>query len=415
MEQEVKVAFYLKKNEMKEDGRCPVMARLMVGESESTTNCAPRSQVVFSTKVHVSVSLWTSGRVKGKSLQATNANRQLDEIRASALSIYRELSAVRENVMAEEIKNVLLGMASGQETLLAYFRTHNAHFDKRIGVTRVQETANSYRYTLHHLVKFLHAEYRLSDIPFSALNRSFIEKFDLYLRVARSLSSGTIVLLTTRLGTIVREALAEGILTSDPFAGYKPQQPMRRQKYLTGEELDRLMTTPLSCPKHYLIRDLFLFSCYTGISYGDMCSLTDRDIEVAEDEQVWIKTSRHKTGVEYELPLLELPLQILERYRGAAPNGALLPMYNNQELNVQLKQIARTCGIERRITFHAARHTYATEITLSRGVPIETVSRMLGHRRITTTQLYAKITDDKINSDMKILGERLVGKFTFTI
>ena len=222
-------------------------------------------------------------------------------------------------------------------------------------------------------------------------------------------------MLTTRLGTIIGDAITEGIITKNPFAGYEPERPERQQKYLTRKELNKLITTPLASPKQYLIRDLFLFSCYTGIPYCDMCKLSDDDISVAEDDVVWIKTFREKTGMDYEIPLLELPLQILERYKGVAEGGRLLPMYTNGELNRELKTIARICGINRRLTWHQGRHTYATEITLSQGVPIETVSRMLGHSQISTTQIYAKITNDKIDEDMKALEKRIAGKFKFAI
>lgn len=406
MNQVVKVSFYLKKNETKEDGKCPIMTRLTIGTG---------SKVSFSTKMTISLSLWGSGRAVGKSQTANEINRKLDEIRASAISHYRELSAVREHVTAEEVKTLLLGMAFGQETLLAYFQTHNENFEKRVGVNRKKDSATSYWYGLRHITKFLKAKYKLSDIPFTALDRSFIEKYDLHLRIKCGLSSGTIVLLTTRLNTIVGYAIAEGIITADPFAGYEPERPVRQQKYLTREELDRLMTTPLTLPKHYLIRDMFLFSCYTGIPYGDMRKLTNEDIYIAEDGEIWIKTAREKTGIDYEIPLLELPLKILDRYNGTASKGRLLPMYDNKTTNRELKQIAAVCGINRKLFFHMARHTYASEITLSQGVPIETVSRMLGHSQITTTQIYAKITDNKIDEDMKALEERIGGRFQFTI
>jgi integrase len=284
-------------------------------------------------------------------------NRKLDELRASALSHWRELSAIRENVTAEEIKNLLLGMAFGQETLLAYFRAHNEKFDRRVGVNRSAETAKSYWIALRHFERFLAEKYHLSDIPFSALDRSFIDKFDLYLKIDCGLAPGTIVLLTVRLGTIINKAIAEGIITANPFAGYEPERPVRKPKFLTEKEVKKLMTTPLKSPKHYLIRDLFLFSCHTGIPYGDVCALSDRDLSTAEDGTVWIKALRGKTGVEYQIPLLDLPLQILDRYEGIAPDGRLLPMYDNGELNAGLKQIAKTCGIDRPLTWHRTRHS----------------------------------------------------------
>jgi integrase len=305
----------------------------------------------------VPADLWASGRAKGKGKTAMDINRRLDEIRASALSHHRELSAVRENVTAEEVKTLLLGMAFGQETLLAYFRAHNEKFDKRVGVNRRAGTANSYWNALNHLAAFLNEKYRLTDIPFTALNRSFIDKYDLHLRVDCKLSPGTVVVQTVRLGTIINHAIADGIITADPFAGYEPERPERKPRYLDDAEVSKLMTTPLTSPKHYLIRDLFLFSCHTGIPYGDMSRLTASNLSVAGDGEVWIKGKRGKTGVDYQLPLHDLPLQILERYRDTAPDGRLLPMYDNKEINVQLKTIAKTCGINRRLSFHAARHS----------------------------------------------------------
>ena len=192
------------------------MARLSVGKS---------SETVFSTKMCVPVSIWSSGRATGKSSTAIDLNRRLDEIRASALSHYRELSAVKENVTAEQVKNHLLGMASGQETLLAYFRKHNENFDKRVGVNRKKGSAKSYWNALNHVTNFLKAKYKVSDIPFTALDRSFVDKFDLYLRVDCGVSQGTIVLLTTRLNTIIKNSIAEGIITSHPFMGYVAERP----------------------------------------------------------------------------------------------------------------------------------------------------------------------------------------------
>ncbi len=405
MKHEGKVSFYLKKNEIKEDGSCPVMVRLRVGTTEE----------VFSAKLNVPADLWASGRAKGKSKTAIDINRRLDEIRASALSHHRELSAVRENVTAEDVKTLLLGMAHGQETLLAYFRAHNEKFDKRVGVNRSKGSAKVYWNALRHVSNFIIQKYNISDIPFTALDRSFIDKYDLYLRTECKLSQGSIVLLTIRLGTIINHAIADGIITADPFAGYVPERPAPKQKYIPRSELNKLMTTPLTSPSHYLIRDLFLFSCYTGISYGDMCRLTERDLWTAEDGTVWIKSVRRKTGVDYQIPLLDLPLQILERYRDTAPDGRLLPMYCNSYMNTALKEIAESCGISRAVTFHVARHTYASVITLSNGIPLETVSRMLGHRGTRMTELYAIVTDEKLGEDMRSLNERIGNRFQFAI
>lgn len=161
----------------------------------------------------------------------------------------------------------------------------------------------------------------------------------------------------SRLHTVINKAIAAGIITADPFAGYEPPRSERKRRYLTREELQRLMTTPLSVPRLYLVRDLFLFSCYTGISYGDMCRLTAANLETAEDGTVWIKATREKTNVEFEIPLLDLPLHIIDKYRDTTSDGKLLPMYGNSEINRGLKQLAAACGIDRKLTFHMARHS----------------------------------------------------------
>ena len=175
------------------------------------------------------------------------------------------------------------------------------------------------------------------------------------------------------------------------------------------------MVTPMHNRTLYHVRDLFLFSCFTGISYIDMCLLSDEHLSLAEDGVWWIKSARKKSGVDFEIPLMELPLHIIEKYRDMAPEGKLLPMYSNSTMNHYLKQIAGLCGIERKLVFHAARHTYATEITLSHGVPLETVSKMLGHRQIKTTQIYAKVTDNKIDADTRTLNKKISERFSVVI
>ena len=396
---DVKVSFYLKKSEADAKGNCPVMARLNVGRY---------SEVAFSLKMSVPHAMWNLGRATGKSVAAREINRQLDEIRANALHIYQDLSSIREGVTADDVRCLLLGMASGQQTLMSYFRTFIKNFEKHVGVNRVVGSLWSYRCAYQHIEKFLNEKYKLTDIPFTALDRSFVEKYDIHLRTDCHLSLGTIVNLTTSLKTVIKEAIADGILTFNPFWGYEAERPKRELKYLTEQELNLLMTTPLNNARLYIVRDLFLFSCYTGMSYGDMCMLTKNDMVKDENGTLWIHTSRKKTKIEYEIPLLDVPLQILN-------NGKLLPMYSNSDVNKYLKTIASICGINRKLVFHMARHTYATEITLSHGVPLETVSKMLGHTRVETTQIYAKITDDKISSDTIKLDSKISERFTIII
>ena len=221
----VKVSFYLKKSEADERGNCPVMAKLSVGKY---------SEAAFSVKIRVPESRWSSGRACGKSVGAKEINTRLDEIRAMALAIYTEQSAVRDSVTAEEVKAILLGMACVQETLLGYFRQFICNFERRVGVNRTIGSLRGYRNAYSHVERFLKWQYKLSDISFTALDRSFIDKYDSYLRTECRFAPGSIINLTVRLRTVIGEAIADGIITANPFAGYEPVRRNAVRKILTA-------------------------------------------------------------------------------------------------------------------------------------------------------------------------------------
>mgnify|MGYP000737712625 CR=1 FL=1 len=399
-----KVLFYLKRNKEKTQSAVPVMGRITVNGTISQ----------FSAKLSVPERLWEvrGGRAKGRSLESDRINRHLDEIRSQLDRHYRDIRDRESYVTAEKVKNAWLGFGKRYRTLLSTFRSFTEDLHGRIGVDR-----SWYRYlaTMKHLQAFLTAKYRVSDIALAELEQSFIEQFHVYLKTERALKLTSICRYLDCLINVVKVSFNDGIMPRNPFASYRYNEPTPERAFLNEEEILMLQHAALRTKKQRMIRDLFLFSCYTGIPYGDMCRLTTEDLEVAEDGEVWIKTARKKTKIDYEVPLLDIPLLILDKYRDMAPEGKLLPMYSNNELNRTLKRIAAICGIERKLVFHCGRHTYATEITLSHGVPLETVSKMLGHSRISTTQIYAKVTDDKIDMDTRSLEEKIAGRFSVAI
>lgn len=404
MNTELKLLFYIKKSEVKQDGTSPIMGRISVG----------RTMAQFSTKLTLSVSLWDTraNRVSGKSKQAVDVNRALDKISLSINKQYSRLVGLKGNIVsATEVKNAFQGIASTQETLVRYFNRHNQEFRKRVGVNRELSTAEQYEISLKHLTNFLSKKYKISDIPFSKLDFSFIEAFDFYLRVELQRMPNTILGIMRHTRKMIKLAINEGIISRDPFEGYTPERPTPKQKYLTREELDKIMTTQLDHPSRYITRDMFLFSVFTGLAYRDICNLTLQHIVKASDGVLWIRTSRQKTGTPCDIPLLDLPKQIIEKYRGLGKGGKLLPMLSCGRLNKNLKVIAKLCNIKRHLVYHCGRHTYATEICLSQGVPIESVSRMLGHRDLRSTRIYAKITNHKIAEDMEALEQRIKDKF----
>ena len=403
MATDFKLLFYIKKTEVKTDGTCPIMGRISIG----------KTMAQFSTKQTTAVSLWDTraNRMSGKSTMAVAVNRALDKLSVSINSHYQKLIQLNGSTTANEVKNAFQGMASTQHTLVKYYQNHNQEFFKRVGVNREKSTAEQYDISLNHLIRFLRKRYNVSDIPFSKLDINFIEAYDFYLRVELQRKPNTILGIVRHIRKMIKLAIAEGIIYRDPFDGYTPERPKAEQKYLTREELDRLMKTQLDHPSRYLTRDMFLFSVFTGLAYRDVCNLTPKHIIRADDGVLWIRTTRQKTGTPCDIPLLELPKQIIEKYKGLAKDGKLLPMLSCGRLNKNLKVIANLCNIDRKLIYHAGRHTYATEICLSQGVPIESVSRMLGHRDLRSTQIYAKITEHKIAEDMQRAESRIEDKF----
>ena len=398
-----KLLFYIKKTEAKADGICPIMGRISIG----------KTMAQFSTKQTTAVSLWDTraNRMSGKSTTAVAVNRALDKLSVSINSHYQKLIQLNGSATANEVKNAFQGVASAQHTLVKYYQNHNQEFFKRVGVNREKSTAQQYEISLNHLIRFLRKKYNISDVPFTKLDLSFIDAYDFYLRVELQLKPNTILGIVRHVRKMIKLAIAEGIIYRDPFEGYEPERPKAEQKYLTREELDRLMKTQLDHPSRYLTRDMFLFSVFTGLAYRDVCNLTPKHIIRADDGVLWIRTTRQKTGTPCDIPLLEIPKQIIEKYKGVAKDGKLLPMLSCGRLNKNLKVIAKLCNIDRKLIYHAGRHTYATEICLSQGVPIESVSRMLGHRDLRSTQIYAKITEHKIAEDMQRAESRIEDKF----
>lgn len=372
-----------------------------------------KSMVQFSAKCSVQVSLCDtkSARATGKSKAATELNRALDQTTLSIHSHCKGLLAKKEKVSAEEVKNAFQGIASGQETLIGYCDKYDKMLAARVGVNITLESYKRYGISFNHVKRFLRTKYNLSDISFQALDYSFIEAFDFYLRVQLKFKPNTIIGIVGHLKIIVKRALNDGIITRNPFIGFSLEGEPLQPKSITGQELNKIMTTPLDSPNRYLVRDMFLFSVFTGIAFSDIRNLTCNNLVQAEDGVWWIHSKRRKTGTEFHVPLLELPLQIIEKYRGLNKNGKMFVILSCSKTNGNLKKIAKICGIKRNITFHMARHNFGTLITLSQGVPLETVSRMMGQLGIKTTQLYAKLTNQKVNEDMKLLSGNMADKF----
>lgn len=403
---ELKVTFYLKKNETRADGTVPVLGRIRIGSS----------MVQFSAKVNVTEKLWDvkSGRAKGKSKAATNVNAELDNLCVAIHSAYKELQLKSDNVLALDVKNAFQGIATEQDTLVKHYEYLNEKFYKNVGVNRSVDTYKRYCVALNHLKKFLHKKYKVRDMAFQALNSTFVKSFDLYLRADLGFSNHTIVNIMARLHLVIKSAMDNGLIRQDPFIDYEYISQPLVARCLSEEEFNLILKTPLPKDNMNLVRDVFIFSCMTGLAFSDLRNLTPEHLKQAEDGVWWIHTARKKTGTPCHIPLMELPLQLIKKYKGISDKGRLFPMLSCSKTNINLKKIAKICGIERCLTFHQARHTYASLITLSQGVPIDTVRELLGHRDWRSTRIYAHLTQEKIGDDMVNLQSKIEGKFVLT-
>jgi site-specific recombinase XerD len=292
------------------------------------------------------------------------------------------------------------------KTLVPIFEEHNQKIEALVGTDYSKETCERYKTSLRHTISFMQFKYGIDDIDIENIDLEFINAYDFYLRTEKKCANNSAVKYIKNFGKIIRICLAHGWIARDPFANYKMKVKEVRREFLTEEEIERIKVKEFTSERLKQVRDIFLFSCYTGLAYADVQKLRRTEVVKHFDGEEWILTTRQKTKSETRVPLLVPAREILDAY-AAHPQckikGLLLPVPSNQKMNEYLKEIAERCDINKPLTFHIARHTFATTVTLSNGVPIESVSKMLGHKNLRTTQHYAKILDTKVSNDMAAL------------
>ena len=393
------ICFYAKKDKQKANGAYPLFARITVDGVASR----------FNTKLDVLPSIWDGkmGKATGRTAEASRINRMLDDINASLNTIYHEMQRRDNYVTAEKVKNEFLGHSESHETILTLFQKHNDDVKQLVGISKTIATYRKYEVTRRHLAEFIQSKYNVSDISIKEITPMLITDFELYLRTACKCGYNTTAKFMQFFKRIIIIARNNGILVNDPFASYKIRLEKVDRGYLTEDEIKIILKKRMVSERLEHVRDLFIFACFTGLAYIDVYNLAPENIVTLNGKQ-WIMTKRQKTSVETNVLLLDIPKSIIAKYSGKTyRDGKLFPMLTNQKLNSYLKEIADICGIKKNLTFHLARHTFAT-MSLSKGVPIESVSKMLGHTNIKTTQIYARITNKKIEHDMDELADKLV-------
>ena len=393
------ISFVAQKGKPKADGRIPILARIIVNKAMSH----------FSTKFHIAPDRWSAKecRTLGMTKEEKEINSVLDDFRALIRQRYNEMVLRGEVVTADKVRQAVLNLDRWSVCLLEHFDRFNDDYKQLVGKDTSYKTYSRYVLTRRKLADFMTEKCKVKDIPLAEVTPKFINDFFIYLRSTENNGHNYHTKFIQRLRTVYNVARNNGWVQTDPFAAFKMHFEKVDRGYLTKAELEVLRTKHLPSARLELVRDIFIFSCYTGISYIDLKELRKCDLAVAEDGRLWIDTERIKTGVRVNVPLLDIPLAILNKYADHSTRDRLLDIPSNQKVNDYLKEIAALCSIDKEITFHLARHTFATTVTLTNGVPIETVSKMLGHTNIRTTQIYARIITQKIGDDMNALAGRL--------
>lgn len=398
------IQFITRMNKIK-NGLAPIYVRVTVDAR----------RVEISLKRYVNPKEWNGkkGMARGSRNDIKSLNHYLEEVRSNLVACYQEMQIQKQLITADGIKNKFLGTNQKDHTLCKLINYHNTQMKDSLA----WGTLKNYFTTQKYIQMFLKEKRNTSDVFLSELTYKFITDFEFFLRNYRPidhhkpLANNGVMKHIERFRKVINLAVKLEWLDKDPFAQYKQKFEKVEREFLTKEELQKIEFRDFKVVRLQLIRDLFIFSCYTGLAYIDVMQLTPSNITVGIDGDYWLITSRQKTSNPVRVPLLPKALELIERYKGhprALASATLFPTISNQKLNSYLKEVADLCGIHKNLTFHLARHTFATTVTLTNGVPIESVSKMLGHSTITTTQIYAKVIEKKLSEDMKNLREKLV-------
>lgn len=396
------ILFYFKKAKNNLKNNSPIYMRITVDGH----------RVECSTKREWNPSKWSaiSARAIGTKEDAKSLNAYLDTLQAKVHEIHRHLINEEQCVSAQKIKDKLTGTVEHRKMILEIFAEHNAKLEKLVGNGYAPLTLKRYKTSLSHTAEFITWKFNLKDIDIQKLNYEFISDYEFYLRSVRKCGHNSTMKYLANFKKVVLLCVKKGWLNKDPFYGFKLAKKEIVRDYLTQDELNAVAAKEFGALRLSIVRDIFLFSCYTGLAYVDVRKLKRSEISVGMDGEKWIFTSRQKTEVPSRIPLLPTCIDILNRYEEhpqCMNRDTVLPVWSNQKMNEYLKEIADLCGIRKRLTYHIARHTFATIVTLNNGVLIETVARMLGHKSLRTTQHYAKILDKKVSDDMQILKSKL--------
>jgi len=397
----VTVNFSLKRKKSRADGKCPVYVR-----------CTKNDQrFELSTGIFISPESWDDKKqkVSGRSEETRILNNRITRINVRIQDVYMQIELKGESPSVISLKNKLLGV-SDDKGVLEILNNLIKGIELRVGNDYSDGTLKHYKTTRERIEKFLKKQFGKNDLPLSLVDYNFLDSFDIYLKTCHQLRPNTALTYHKHLKRVLNTAIALNLITVNPYNSFKVTRNETHRDYLAIHEIEQIRNKKICTLRMENIRDVFVFACYTGLSFAELKRLSSHHIFLGDDGGKWIIIDRTKTDIRCRVPLLPQANEILLKYEDhpVRLNGEnLLPVHSNQKMNEYLKELADICGISKNLSMHVARHTFATSVTLSNGVPIETVSKMLGHTSLKTTQIYARIVDSKIATDMNMLKTKL--------
>ncbi|GAA4026801.1 site-specific integrase [Flavobacterium cheonhonense] len=402
MKTKITLHFYAKSTKMNADGKLPIYIRLTVNGQ----------RLEFSSKKFIEKSKWSPEmtKMKGQSEEARSVNSYLEMIRSKVLGAELELLHKNEDLTIENFQAILLDKNKANRMLVSIFQDHNNKMKELLGKQYAPGTLQRFEVTLNHLKNFLNWKYKVTDIRIDKIDFAFITDFEFYLRSIKNCANNTAVKYVRNFRKIINICLNNDWIEKNPFSKYEGKVYEVDKEFLTEEEINKIYNKTITNTRLEQVRDIFIFCCFTGLAYIDVQQLRKDHLGIGIDGNKWIFKNRQKTDTRSKIPLLPVAEELIEKYATHPKcnnEDRLLPVLSNQKMNSYLKEIGDVCGIQKEITFHMARHTFATSVTLSNGVPIESVSKMLGHKSLRTTQHYAKIVDKRVSDDMAILKQKL--------
>lgn len=395
------ILFYIKKSKADSQSKSNIYLRI--------TADGKRAECSIYRKVKTDRWNPKSQRALGNSSEAIEINRQIDLIRNKIYKIQQEYLSVEKRFDAVDLRDAYLGKNKAHKMLLEIFQEHNDKVESLIGKDFAAGTAERYRTSKKHISDFIKKKYNRNDIHVQDVDYKFITGFEYYLKTTRNCAHNSAIKYITNFKKIIRIAHANDWIDKDPFLHWKGKLKIVDREFLTEDEIQKIIQLEFKMERLDQVRDIFIFCCFTGLAYADVKKLNRCDISIGADGEEWVKTKRSKTDTRSNIPILPIAKTIIEKYKDneiLKEKDLVLPVLSNQKMNAYIKEIATLAGIRKNLTFHLARHTFATTVTLTNGVPIESVSKMLGHTNLKTTQHYAKILDMKVSKDMSILRNK---------